>query len=102
MTDIVGKWTQIEGQPYEGLWFDFKSDGTFEAQYEPMGIVSSGTYQVEDDRIDMHQIAHTLGMVGDFQGRYAIKGDHLNMAVAAGPGMARPVDLSDARIYQKE
>lgn len=102
MSDIIGKWTQVEGQPYAGLWFEFKSDGTFEAQYEPMGIVSGGTYQVQDGKIDMHQTMHTLGMVGDFKGRFKIDGDQLKMAVAAGPGLERPKDLSEARIYNKE
>jgi hypothetical protein len=102
VSKIFGKWTQIEGQPYEGLWFDFRPDGTFEAQYEPMGIVSGGTYQIGDDKIDLHQTAHTLGMVGDFEGLFAIEGDKLKMAIAAGPGLERPKDLSGARIYKKE
>ena len=102
MSDIIGKWIQMEGQPYQGLWFEFTSDGTFEAQYQPMGIVSSGTYQVQDDQIDMHQTAHTLGMVGEFKGRYTINRDQLKMALAAGPGLERPKDLSEARIYQKK
>lgn len=102
MSKIVGKWKQIKGQAYEGLWFEFKLDGTFEAQYEPMGIVSSGTYEIEADKIDMHQTAHTLGMLGEFEGRFAIEDDILKMAVAAGPGLERPEDLTDARIYQKE
>jgi hypothetical protein len=102
VSDIIGKWTQITGQAYEGLWFEFKSDGTFEAQYEPMGVVSSGTFSIEDDKIDMHQTEHTFGMIGDFQGLFEIDGDQLKMAVAPGPGFDRPKDLSEARIYQRE
>lgn len=102
MRELIGKWAQIEGQPYEGLWFEFKDDGTFEAQYEPMGIVSSGTYQTEGGDIILQQTSHTLGMVGEFKGKFAVEDDKLKMALASGPGGQQPADLSDARIYQKE
>jgi len=102
MKDIVGKWVQAEGQPYEGLWFEFKSDGTFEAQYEPMGITSSGVYKIHGDDIDMDQTAHTLGMVGEFKGIYQIEDDILKMALPSTPGGERPEDLSNARKYQKD
>ena len=101
MSDITGKWIQVEGQPYQGLWFDFKPDGSFEAQYEPMGIVSSGTYEVEDRQITMQQTSHTLGFVGEFKGLFEIEDNQLKMVVAEGPGQDRPEDLSKARIYKR-
>ena len=102
MSDLVGKWVQIEGQPYEGLWFRFNNDGTFEAQYEPMGIVSSGIYETDGDEITMQQSSHTLGMVGEFKGLYQIEDGKLKMTLAPGPGKDRPEDLTDARVYNKE
>lgn len=99
MSDIIGKWVQAEGQPYAGLWFEFKSDGSFEAQYEPMGIVSSGTYSVEAGCITMQQTAHTLGLTGEFKGLYEIDDKELKMALASGPGQKPPEDLSEARVY---
>jgi len=101
MAEIIGKWVQIEGQPYQGLWFEFKGDGFFSAEYEPMGIVSGGSYEFGGEEITLQQTNHTLGFVGEFKGRFAIEGKHLKMALAAGPGESRPVDLSDARIYEK-
>ncbi len=102
MNELIGKWTQIEGQPYAGLWFAFGEDGHFEAQYEPMAIVSSGTYETDGGTITMQQTAHTLGMTGEFKGLYAIEGNQLIMALSAGPGLDPPADLSDARVYMKE
>lgn len=102
MKKLIGKWVQIEGQPYEGLWFEFQEDGTFEAQYEPMGIVSSGTYEANGKEITMQQTSHTLGMVGEFKGLFSIEDDHLKMALASAPGGPRPKDLAGARTYQKE
>jgi len=99
---LVGKWTQAEGQPYEGLWFKFNKDGTFSAEYEPMGIVSSGTYETTNGEITIQQTAHTLGFIGEFKGRYAIEKNQLLMALAGGAGQDRPEDLSEARTYQKE
>jgi len=101
MSELTGKWIQKEGQPYAGLWFEFREDGNFEAQYEAMGIVSSGTYAVNGGQITMQQIEHTLGFVGEFKGLFEIDGPELKMALAAGPGQDRPVDLSDARVYIK-
>jgi len=101
MDEIIGKWTQIEGQPYEGLWFSFASDGSFEARYEPMGIVSSGTYLIEDNMIILHQTTHTFGMVGEFKGLIEIEADMIKMTLAAGPGQACPDNFDDARIYRK-
>ncbi len=102
MNKIIGKWSQVEGQPYEGLWFEFSADGKFTAQYEPMGITSSGTYEIEGDLIDMDQTTHTLGMVGMFEGRFVIEDDTLILALASGPGGERPPDLENARIYKRE
>ncbi len=102
MAAITGKWIQAEGQPYQGLWFEFNDDGTFTAQYEPMGIVSGGTYAVEGENITVQQTEHTLGFVGEFKGLIAIEENQLKMALAASPGEDRPVDLSGARIYIKE
>jgi hypothetical protein len=101
MNDLIGRWVQIKGQSYEGLWFEFHSDGTFEAQYDPMGITSSGTYEIDGDLIDMNQTEHTFGLVGVFKGRYAIEDDTLKMALSSTPGGECPEDLSNARLYAK-
>ncbi len=102
MSELIGKWVQKEGQPFAGLWFEFSEDGKFEAQYESMGIVSGGTYQANGNEITMQQTEHTLGLVGEFEGLFEINGSELRMALAAGPGMDRPADFSDARVYIKE
>ena len=101
MIDIIGKWVQMEGQPYEGLWFEFQPDGTFQAKYDPMGITSSGTYKVDANLIDMDQTAHTFGLVGEFKGLYIIEEDTLKMSLATTPEGKRPEDLSNARLYKK-
>ena len=102
MSDIIGKWIQIEGQPYEGLWFNFKPDGTFEAQYDAMGIVSSGTYDTDKEKINMDQTAHTFGLVGMFKGIFSIEDNILKMSIAASAGHDRPDTFEDARKYRKE
>jgi hypothetical protein len=102
MSDIIGKWVQGEDQPYPGLWFEFNQAGTFKANYEPMGIVSSGTYTTSGDSIIMDQTAHTLNLIGEFKGLFKIKGDVLKMSLASGPGQEAPSDLSEARTYQKQ
>lgn len=101
MTEITGKWSQKAGQPYEGLWFEFGEEGTFEAQYEPMGIVSSGTFELDGEKITMHQTAHTLGFIGEFKGLFKIEDGELIMALAASAEQDRPENLSEARVYQK-
>jgi len=101
MTEILGKWTQGLDQPYPGLWFEFKADGTFQAKYDAYGIVSGGTYTVEGDQIDMDQTSHTFGLIGQFKGIFAVEEDVLKMAVAEGPDHPRPQDLTNARLYQK-
>ncbi|MEE4194947.1 MAG: hypothetical protein V2J07_07100 [Anaerolineae bacterium] len=102
MEKIIGKWTQIEGQAYAGLWFNFKEDGTFDAEYAPLGVVSSGTYEIDGNQIDMDQKKHTFGLLGHFRGIYEIDGDELKLALASGAGQERPTDLTGARIYKKE
>ena len=102
MFDVIGKWVQSKGQPFEGLWFEFKEDMTFVAEYEPMGITSSGTYETDADQIIINQTQHTLDLTGEFKGLIAIKENRLLMALAASPGGAPPEDLSEARIYTKE
>jgi hypothetical protein len=100
MSAILGKWQQPAGQPFPGLWFEFRADGTFEAQLEEMGIVSGGTYHVDGDGIDIDQTRHTLGLLGKFAGRWAVEGDTLRMAMGD-PNGPRPADLAKARTYLK-
>ncbi len=102
MAEITGKWVQADGQAYHGLWFAFNDDGTFTAEYEPMGIVSGGSYAVDGENITLQQTEHTLGFVGEFKGRIKIEENQLTMALVASPGEDRPEDLSGARIYIKE
>ncbi len=97
---ILGKWQQSDGQPYPGLWFEFRDDGTFQAVYSEMGITSSGTYSIENDIIYMDQTQHTLGLVGKFEGRYGIEDNTLRMALG-NPGEKAPDDFSKARQYIK-
>jgi len=100
MSEIIGKWQQPVGQPYPGLWFEFNGDGAFHAEYPEMGIVSSGSYSINGDQIDMDQTQHTLGFTGQFLGLWKIEGNKLKMGVGQLPGQ-RPVDLSSARTYEK-
>jgi len=101
MNAIVGKWAQIAGQPYPGLSFTFKEDGTYQSEYEPMGITSSGTYKVEEDQIDMDQTQHPFGLLGKFVGRFAIEGNLLKLNLVAEGTHSRPTDLNGAVIYEK-
>lgn len=98
--ELLGKWAQIKGQPYPGLWFVFQADGMYEAFFEEMSLESKGTYIAQDGIIDMDQAEHTFGLTGRFKGRYAIKDNLLRMVIRK-PGEARPDDLSDARIYKR-
>jgi hypothetical protein len=100
MESILGKWQQPEGQAYAGLWFWFKEDGTFEAEYSAMGITSGGTYLLRDDLITLDQSQHSLGLIGKFEGRFTIENDTLTMALA-NPGESAPDDVSKGRIYKK-
>lgn len=102
MTDILGKWQQPKGQPFPGLWFEFRADGTYQAALEEMGITSSGTYHAENGQIDMEQTQHTLGLLGKFQGLYSIEGDTMIMTLSD-PGGPRPesLDSKNRRVYKK-
>lgn len=104
MSDLLGKWVMQKGQPFPGLWFEFKADGTYTSELPALlKITASGTYTVsEGGLVDMHQSKHTMGMVGAFAGRYAIEGDVLRLAFSGAPGGPRPADLSGARLYQRE
>ncbi|HNZ01305.1 MAG TPA: hypothetical protein PLS77_11780 [Anaerolineaceae bacterium] len=98
MNPLIGKWTQPAGQPYPGLFFVFNEDGSFRAEFAEMGITSSGTYSVSGDILSMNQSQHTLGLVGQFEGRFAVEDDALKLALG-NPGEKAPEDLSKARIY---
>jgi hypothetical protein len=102
MDSIIGKWQQPAGQPFPGLWFEFLTDGTFQAAFEEMGITSGGTYTVADGLIDLDQTHHTLGLLGKFAGLYSIQDNLLTMTLSdpAGP---RPDSLEskNKRLYQK-
>jgi hypothetical protein len=102
MSDILGKWQQPKGQPFPGLWFEFRADGTFLAALEEMGVTSSGTYQAENGMIDMDQTQHTFGILGKFYGLYSIEGDTLMMTLSD-TGSARPEALEgkNKRLYIK-
>jgi hypothetical protein len=100
MNPLVGKWQQPEGQPYAGLWFEFKADGTFQADYSAMGITSGGTYEVKQDLIFMDQSKHSLGLVGKFEGRFTVENNTLKMALG-NPGEKAPADVSKGRTYLK-
>jgi hypothetical protein len=102
MSEILGKWQQPKGQPFPGLWFEFRSDGTFEAVLEEMGVTSSGTYHAFAGSIDIDQTQHTLGLIGRFQGLYAIEADQMTMTLSD-PGGSRPESLEgrNKRLYIK-
>ncbi|MBN1262567.1 MAG: hypothetical protein JXB35_17935 [Anaerolineae bacterium] len=102
MSDILGKWQQPEGQPFPGLWFEFKVDGTFQAVLESMGVTSEGSYTTHNGEIDMEQTEHTFGLVGKFEGRYVIEGDTLIMTLSD-LGEPRPGSLEgkNRRIYKR-
>ena len=100
MNPIVGQWQQPAGQPFPGLWFEFHEDGTFTSEFSEMGITSSGTYSLNGELISMDQTKHTLGLLGKFEGRFAIEGNTLKL-ILSDPGEKAPEDLSKARIYLK-
>lgn len=101
--DILGKWVMGTGEPFPGLWFEFKADGTFSAELPGMlSVKSGGTYEAHPDgTIEMNQTEHTMGLIGLFQGRYLVSGNTLKLSLSAAPGGPRPADLSQARIYQR-
>lgn len=100
--ELIGKWVQCPGQPYPGLYFIFKEDGSFEAFYDALGIVSGGSYLVEGNRIDMDQTSHTFGLVGKFEGIFEIEDDVLNMQLVSAGEHPRPTTLDQAVVYQRE
>jgi len=99
---LLGKWTQTEDQSYPGLFFLFLEDGNFEARYDPLGIVSGGTWQADEGLIDMDQQKHTFGLVGKYEGCYKIEGNLLRMNLVAAGDHARPVNLQGAVTYRKD
>ena len=99
---LLGKWTQTEDQSYPGLFFLFLEDGNFEARYDALGIVSSGTWQADECLIDMDQKKHTFGLVGKYEGCYEIEGGSLKMSLVAAGEHARPTDFQAAVLYRKE
>ncbi len=99
---LLGKWTQAKDQPYPGLFFVFLEDGSFEARYDALGIVSSGTWQANAGQIDMDQQKHTFGLVGKYIGCYEIVGDLLRMNLVAAGEHERPTSLDNAVVYLKE
>ena len=103
MFEIVGKWVLQEGT-YKGLWFEFKEDGTYSSELPRLAkIKASGTYTVsEGGLIDTDQTQHTMNLIGQFAGRYAIEGDTLKLIFAPVPGGPRPEDLSKASAYERE
>lgn len=101
MNDILGKWEQPAGQPYPGLWFEFRADGAFRAELPSMSVTSGGTYRAADGEIDMEQTEHTFGVVGTFLGRYAIEGDTLTMTLGD-PSAPRPdLESKNKRLYKR-
>jgi hypothetical protein len=98
---LLGKWTQTASQPYPGLFFLFKEDGSFEAYYEAMGITSAGTWSTKADEIDIDQTEHTFGLVGKYVGRFEIDGDLLKMNLVPVGDKGRPENLTGAVIYHK-
>ena len=99
---LLGKWTQTEDQPYPGLFFAFLDDGNFEARYDAVGIVSSGTWQAENGLIDMDQQKHAFGLVGKYEGRYQVEGNLLKMNLVTAGEHARPTDSQAGVTYIKE
>jgi len=99
---LLGKWTQTEDQPYPGLFFLFLEDGTFEARYDALGIISSGTWQAADGLIDMDQDKHTFGLVGKYEGCYKIEDNLLKMNLVTAGEHTRPSDFQASITYKRE
>ncbi len=99
---LLGKWTQTEDQSYPGLFFLFLEDGNFEARYDALGIVSSGTWHADGGLIEMDQQKHTFGLVGKYEGCYGIEGNLLKLNLVTAGEHARPTDLQGAVTYRKE
>lgn len=99
---LLGKWTQTEDQPYPGLFFLFLEDSTFEARYDALGIISSGTWQADDGLIDMDQDKHTFGLVGKYEGCYKIEDNLLKMNLVTAGEHTRPSDFQGSVTYKRE
>ena len=99
---LLGKWTQTEDQPDPGLFFLFLEDGTFEARYDALGIISSGTWQADDGLIDMDQDKHTFGLVGKYEGCYKIEDNLLKMNLVTAGEHTRPSDFQGSVTYKRE
>ena len=82
MSDILGKWQQPDSERYPGLYFEFLPDGKFRAVFDELGIKSNGTYTAANGIIDIDQTQHTMGVLGQFDGRYRVQGDTLIMALS--------------------
>lgn len=102
MDEILGKWVQVEGQPFAGLYFEFFEDGTFKGIYNAMSIVSSGTYEIQGNEITINQDKHTFSMIGRFDGIFEINDGKMKLALTEAPNGPRPTDFSFAREYKKE
>ena len=99
---LLGKWTQTEDQSYPGLFFLFLEDGNFEARYDALGIVSSGTWQADEGLIDMDQKKHTFGLVGKYEGCYKIEDNLLKMNLVTAGEHTRPSDFQGSVTYKRE
>lgn len=103
MSSIIGKWEQPQGQAFPGLWFEFKTDGSFQAELAEMGITSGGSYKVDGSQIDLDQTRHTFPqLIGKFCGLFSIADDTLIMNLGD-PGGTRPnsLDGKNKRLYKK-
>jgi hypothetical protein len=103
MSVIVGKWVMKEGM-FKGLWFEFKEDGTYYSELPHLvKIKASGTYTLEEGGvIDAKQTQHTMNLIGQFAGRYAVECDTLKLIFTPVTGGPRPENLSQAGEYEKE
>lgn len=97
---LIGKWIENEDMPYPGLCFVFNEDGTFDATYDAMAIVSGGTWSAEGNQIDMDQTHHTFELLGKFVGLFEIEGDQLKMALVT-ESNERPETLELATHYTR-
>ena len=88
---LIGKWIQNEGQEYPGFVFDFKEDGSFEAEFKPW-VSNARDLHRGWHKLDMDQTYHTFVFVGNNDWLFAIEGDQLIMAMVT-EDQARPESL---------